>query len=94
MVPKEGIEPSLSRENTILSRARLPIPPLRRAFQKFINSREYFNDKIANYNTLILFLIDEKAMKESKRQRITCKDIFRNVDFRRNNSVAKQNAER
>jgi len=33
-------------------------------------------------------------MKESKRQRITCKDIFRNVDFRRNNSVAKQNAER
>ncbi len=29
MVPKEGIEPSLPYGNTILSRARLPIPPLR-----------------------------------------------------------------
>lgn len=28
-VPREGIEPSLGRPNTILSRARLPVPPSR-----------------------------------------------------------------
>ena len=37
MVPKVGIEPTLSRENQILSLARLPVPPLRRGVAKYSN---------------------------------------------------------
>jgi hypothetical protein len=33
MVPKVGVEPTRALAHTILSRARLPIPPLRPSFQ-------------------------------------------------------------
>ena len=36
MVPKVGVEPTWPEGHTILSRARLPIPPLRRGFRFYI----------------------------------------------------------
>ncbi len=37
LVPKVGVEPTLSCENWILSPARLPIPPLRHGTVRIIN---------------------------------------------------------